>query len=118
MRRVLGTLLTLAVLVLAACGGTKDVNTASYTCADFNKSLKTKGDESAGNFINQLRDDAKLGQDKNTERREIALGIIAACRGRPANTKPAAKAVVAAKQIKANIAKAKAQAGKKKKSSK
>ena len=38
----------LCVLALAACGS-KDVDTASYTCGQFNKSLRTKGDDTAGN---------------------------------------------------------------------
>src|SRR4051794_10108397 len=92
--------LLIPALALAACGGkSKDVDTAAYTCADFNKSLKTKGDDSAGNFINQLRAQAKLGKDKNTERRAITLGIYFACRGKPGSTKPANTAKAAAKKI-------------------
>jgi len=106
----------LCVLCLAACGGNKDVDTASYTCGQFNKSLKTKGDDTAGNFINQLREDADLGQDDKVERREITLGIIVACRGESANTKPADEAIATAKKIKAGKFKLQAGASKKKKS--
>jgi hypothetical protein len=119
MRSVLGTLLALSLLVLAACGGgSKDVNTATYTCADFNKSLKTKGDDTAGNFINQLRKKAILGQSDKVERSEITLGILATCRNKPASTKPADQAIVVAKQIKARAEKLRSQAGGQKKSSK
>jgi hypothetical protein len=101
--RTLSVLLLLPVFALAACGSkTKDVNAATYTCAQFNKSLQTKGDDSAGNFINQLVKKANLGQqDKTLERREITLGIVTACRNQPGSTKPAAKAVASAKLIKA-----------------
>ena len=104
--RLLASLL-LPVLALSACGDdTKDVDTASYTCADFNKSLRTKGDDSAGNYINQLRNDADLGQDTKVERREITLGIFFACRGKPGSTKPATVAVATAKKIKSGDFKA------------
>jgi len=108
--------LALCVLCLAACGGNKDVDTATYTCGQFNKSLKTKGDDTAGNFINQLREDADLGQDEKVERREITLGIIVACRGESANTKPADEAIATAKKIKAGKFKSQAGSSKKKKS--
>src|SRR3954466_4897186 len=93
----------LSVLALAGCGSSKskDVNAANYTCADFTKSLKTKGDDSAGNYINQLRKQANLGQDAKTERSAITLGIYFACRGKPGSTKPAGTAVATAKLIKA-----------------
>jgi hypothetical protein len=113
MRSVLGTLLALAVLALAACGSNK-VDTATYTCGDFNKSLRTKGDDSSGAYINALRKEADLGQDTKTEQREITLGIISTCRGKPASTKPADDAIKVAKQIKARTESLK----KKKKSSK
>ena len=100
MRPGLAALLVLTVLALGACGN-KDVDTASYTCGQFNKSLRTKGDNTAGNFINQLRKQAKLGQNEKTERSEISLGIIVTCRGKPASTKPADRAVAVAKQLKA-----------------
>jgi hypothetical protein len=91
----------LPVLALAACGDKgKPVATASYTCADFSKSLRTKGDDTAGRFINELRKKASLGQDSKTERREITLGIYFACRGKPGSTKPGAKALDAAKLMK------------------
>ena len=90
------------VLALSACGSkTKDVNAAAYTCAQFSQSLSSKSNNTAGNFINQLRKQAKLGQDAKTERREITLGIYFACRGKPGSTKPAKTAVATAKQIKA-----------------
>jgi hypothetical protein len=91
--------LVVPALVLAACGN-KDVDATSYTCGQFNKSLRTKGDDTAGNYINQLRKQAKLGQDQKTERREIAFGIIVACRNKPAKTAPAKKAIATAKQLK------------------
>src|SRR3954471_23211290 len=93
--------LLLPVLALSACGSKqKDVNTATYTCRDFSKSLADKGDNSAGNFINQLRKQAALGQDTKSERREITLGIYFACRGKPASTRPADSAIKTAKLIK------------------
>jgi hypothetical protein len=101
--RTLSALLVIPAVALAACGGggkTKDVNAAQYTCAEFSKSLATKGDNSAGNFINQLRKQANLGQDTATERREITLGIFFACRNKPGTTKPAAIAMDTAKKIK------------------
>ncbi|HEX6712334.1 MAG TPA: hypothetical protein VF066_03075 [Thermoleophilaceae bacterium] len=101
MRSGLAALLVVPALMLAACGGNKAVDTASYTCADFNKSLRTKGDDTAGTFINQLRKQAKLGQSEKVERSEISFGIIVSCRGKPASTKPADGAVAVAKQIKA-----------------
>ncbi len=95
-------MLILPVLALAACGSSsKDVDTAGYTCAEFNKSLRTKGDNTGGQYINKLRTEAKLGQDKKTERREITLGIYFACRGKPGSTKPADTAIATAKKIKA-----------------
>ena len=94
--------LILPALALSACGGgNKSVDTASYTCADFNKSLRTKGDDTAGTYINELRKDAKLGQDAKLERREITLGIFFACRGKPGSTKPKAVAIATAQKVKA-----------------
>ena len=113
--RLLAAFLMLCVLGFAACG-TKDVNPAGYTCGEFNKSLKTKGDDTAGNFINRLREDADLGQDDKVERREITLGVILACRGKAATTKPADEAIATAKQIKAGKFKLQAGSSKKKKS--
>src|SRR5437763_268011 len=100
--RMLATALLVPALAVSACGSkTKNVDTASYTCGQFSKSLATKGNNSAGNFINQLRKEANLGQDAKTERREVTLGIYFACRGKPASTKPADPAVKSAQQIKA-----------------
>jgi hypothetical protein len=100
--RRLSLLMILPVLALGACGGkTKNVNAAGYTCAQFNKSLNTKGDNSAGNYINQLIKRAKLGQSQAAERREVTLGIYFACRSRPGSTRPATRAVAIAKQLKA-----------------
>jgi hypothetical protein len=94
--------LLLPALALSACGGgNKKVDTASYTCAQFNKSLRTKGDDTAGTYINELRKDADLGQDTKVERREISLGLFFACRGKPGSTKPAAAAIATAQKIKA-----------------
>jgi hypothetical protein len=107
------------VLALGACGGkNKDVNTASYTCADFSKSLKTKGDDSSGNYINQLRKQAKLGGDEKTGRRAITLGIYFACRGKPGSTKPGNTAIATAKQLKAGKFKLPSGSSGKKKSTK
>ena len=95
-------LIALCGLALAGCGDdTKDINTATYTCAQFNKSLATKDDNTAGNFINQLRKEAKLGADQKSERRAVTLGIYFACRGKPGSTRPAKQAIASAKQIKA-----------------
>ena len=117
--RPLASALLIPVLALAACGGkTKEVDTATYTCADFNKSLATKGDDTAGNYINGLRKQAKLGQDKKTERCAITLGIYFACRGKPGSTKPATVAIASAKQIVAGTFKLPAGPQSKKKSSK
>ncbi len=101
--RLVPCLLLLPVLAVSACGGDSKstIDTASYTCAQFNKSLRTKNDNTAGRFINELRKQASLGQDAKTERREITLGIYFACRGKPGSTKPAKAAVATAKQIKA-----------------
>ena len=92
--------LALCVLAVAACGN-KDVDTATYTCGQFDKSLKTKGDDTSGNYINGLRKLAKLGQKEKVERSEITLGVIVACRNKPASTTPAKAAIATAKQIKA-----------------
>src|SRR4051812_38719658 len=101
MRSRLAALFVLSVFALAACGGDKDVDTATYTCGQFNKSLRTKSDSSAGNYINGLRKRAKLGQSDKVERSEITLGVIVTCRGKAASTKPADNAVAIAKQVKA-----------------
>jgi hypothetical protein len=98
--RFTAALVVVPALALAACGD-KKVDTAGYTCGQFNKSLQTKGDNTSGNFINQLRKQAKLGQSEKTERSEITLGVIFACRGKPASTKPADRAIAIAKQVKA-----------------
>src|SRR3954452_16765519 len=101
MRTRLVAILALSILALAACGGSKNVDASSYTCGQFNKSLRTKNDDTAGNYINQLRKQADLGQSDKVERAEITLGILVTCRNKPASTKPAAGAVVIAKKIKA-----------------
>ena len=120
MRSVLGTLLALVVLALAACGSgsSSKVDTATYTCGDFNRSLRTKGDNSSGTYINALRKEADLGQDAKIEQREITLGILSACRGKPASTKPADDAIKVAKRIKVRTESLKKAVEKKKKSSK
>jgi hypothetical protein len=100
MRRRLTAWLVLPALALGACG-TNDVDTASYTCGQFSKSLRTKDDDSAGNYINQLRKQARLGQNAKTERNEITFGILVACRGKPPSTKPAKQAIATAKRLKA-----------------
>jgi predicted small secreted protein len=108
----------LTALTLAACGAGKQVNASGYTCGEFSKSLRTKGDNSAGNFLNKLRDQAKLGQDKQTELRELTLGIFFACRGKPASARPAGQAVTIAKQIRDHKFKLPKTPGAKKKPSK
>ena len=111
----------LLVLALAAsgCGSKeKNVDTATYTCGQFSKSLQKKDDNSAGNFINQLRKQANLGQDTKTERREVTLGIYFACRNKPTSTRPAGAAVKTAKQIKAGTFKLPGAPKSKKKSNK
>jgi hypothetical protein len=100
MRARLTALISLPVFALAACGSGKQVDTATYTCGQFNKSLQTKGDDTSGNFINQLRKQAKLGQSEKIERSEITLGVIVSCRNKPSSTKPATGAITVAKQIK------------------
>jgi hypothetical protein len=108
-------LIAVCGLALAACG-TKDVDPATYTCSDFNKSLAAKDDDSAGTYINKLRDEANLGGDEKAGRRAVTLGIYFACRGKPGSTRPSKQAVANAKQIKAGTFKY--TAGKKKKSTK
>jgi hypothetical protein len=117
-RPTLALLLVLPALALGACGRGEKIDTAKYTCTQFNKSLRTKSDTSAGQFINRLRDKAKLGQAKDAERREVTLGIFFTCRGKPGSTRPADKAVVIAKQIRDGKFKVPAQAQPKKKSTK
>jgi hypothetical protein len=105
--RLLPTLLLLPVLAFAGCGKDEDkVDVASYTCGEFNKSLRTKDDNTSGRFINELRKQANLGQEEKAERRTITLGIYFTCRGKPASTRPAKDAVAAAKKIKAGTFKA------------
>jgi len=99
--RTLAATLGVALLGLSACGGGDSVNASGYTCGQFNQSLKTKGDNTSGTYINQLRKDAELGQAKQTEIRELTLGIFFACRGKPASTKPAKQAIATAKLIRA-----------------
>jgi hypothetical protein len=95
----LALLLIAPALLVSACGRGEKVDTATYTCADFNKSLRTKDDNTSGQFINRLRDKADLGQDTKVERREITFGIIFTCRGKSGSTRPANKAIVMAKQL-------------------
>lgn len=117
--RMLAALVVVPALVLSACGSKqKPVNAANYTCSNFNSSLSKKNDNSAGSFINQLRKQAKLGQDAKTERREITLGIYFACRGKPGSTRPATQAVTTAKQIRSGKFKLPSPTGGKKKSAK
>jgi hypothetical protein len=118
MTRHVAAALLLAALALSACGGSKNVDVASYTCAQFTKSLNTKGDDSAGNYINQLRKKANLDQPKQTEIQEVSLGIIFTCRGKPATTRPAAGAIEVAKSVKAGKFRLRVPQSSKKKSSK
>src|SRR5436305_13981524 len=97
--RTLSKLILIPLVALAACGSSKPVNAATYTCAQYNKSLNTKGDDSAGNFINQLSKQAKLGKPDRVEHNEVAAGIFFACRNKPGSTRPAARAVAIAKAI-------------------
>jgi hypothetical protein len=91
--------LLVPVLALSACGSSKKVDTAGYTCSDFNKSLATKGDNSAGSYINALRKEANLGQSASVERRAMTVGIFYTCRGKPGSTKPAKGAITIAKLV-------------------
>jgi hypothetical protein len=95
----LAAILLLPVLALSACGSDKKVDASAYTCAQFQKSLNTKGDNTAGNYINQLRKRAKLNQPRRTEVQALTLGIVFSCRGKPGSTRPADRAVTIAKQI-------------------
>jgi hypothetical protein len=97
--RVVAIVLALPALLLSACGGGKSVDTSTYTCADFQKSLNTKGNNTAGSFINGLRKQAKLKSQTKVANREIELGIIFACRGKPGSTRPAQRAIVIAKAV-------------------
>ena len=112
-RRLTAILLVLPV-ALSACGSSKHVDTASYTCGQFNKSLRSKSDNTSGNFVNQLRKQAKLGQPEKTERNEVALAVYFACRGKPGSARPGKEAVAIAKQIRAGKFTLKPQAPKKK----
>ena len=117
--RMLATALLVPALAASGCGSKeKNVNTASYSCGQFSKSLQAKGDNSAGNFINQLRKQANLSQDTKTERREVTLGIYFACRNKPSSTKPAAAAIKTAQQIKSGKFKLPGAPASKKKSNK
>jgi hypothetical protein len=113
LHRLVIPLAVVPALALSACGSSH-VDTAKYTCAQFNKSLKTKGDDSAGTFIRDLRTQAKLGQAQKTERSEITLGIYSACFGKPGSTTPGPRAIVIAKQVKTGKFKLPAQPKKKK----
>ena len=101
MTKRIAAALLLPALALSACGSNKKVDVASYTCAQFSQSLNSKGDNSSGNFINQLRKQANLGQAKQTEIQEITLGIIFTCRGKPGSTHPATGALAIAQRIRA-----------------
>lgn len=99
--RRLTAIAVLPALVFAACGEDKDkVDVATYTCAQFNKSLRTKDDNTAGRYINELRKRANLSQEEKTERQNVTLGIYFTCRGKPGTTKPATGAVKVARQLK------------------
>ena len=113
----LALLLITPALLLSACGRGEKVDTATYTCAEFNKSLRTKDDNTSGQFINRLRDKADLGQDEKIERREITFGIIVACRGEAGSTRPADEAIATAKQLRDGKFKPSGQAAPKKKKS-
>lgn len=117
--RCLATLCLVPACALSACGSkTKDVNTASYTCGQFQKSLNTKGDNSAGNYINQLIKQAKLHQTGKNARNEMTAGIFFTCRNQSASTKPAKGAISVAKRIEAGTFKLPGAAKTKKKSGK
>lgn len=117
--RLLATALIVPTLAISACGSKETkVDTASYTCGQFSKSLSAKSDNTAGSYINALRKQAKLGQDVKTERRELTLGIYFACRNKPASTRPAQVAIKTAKQIKAGKFKLPGRTESKKKSNK
>ena len=109
-----------AALALSSCGGSssKPVNTATYTCGQFQASLNSKSDTSAGNYINQLVKAAGLKGSTALQRRRIALGITFACGNKTAATRPKAAAVAIAKQIESGKFKPPSVAQKKKKSTK
>lgn len=89
-------------LALSACGSKeKKVDAAAYTCKQFDNSLKTKNDNSAGNFINQLVKQANLEHSGKTARSEVTVGIYFTCRNKPGSTKPAHGAVRVAQRIEA-----------------
>ena len=111
-------LLLAPVLALGACGRGEEVDTATYTCAEFNKSLRSKDDDTSGQFINRLRDEADLGQEKRVEQRELTLAIFYACRNKPGSTRPAKRAIASAKQMRAGKFKVPGDARAKKKSTK
>lgn len=90
------------VLALSACGSKdKKVDTASYSCAQFQNSLKSKNDNSAGNYVNQLVKRAKLKQSGKTARSEVTVGIYFSCRHKAGSFTPAQGAVRVAQQIEA-----------------
>jgi hypothetical protein len=99
-RRLVPIALSVCLLALSACGK-KDLDPDTYTCGQWNKSLRTKDDLSSGTFIRALRERAKLGQARAVEEREFAVAIFFACRGKPSSYKPAGKAIENAKALKA-----------------
>jgi hypothetical protein len=100
-RPYIALLLIVPALALTACGRGEKVDTAKYTCAEFSKSLRTKNDTTAGQFINKLRDKGSFEGDAKIARRQLTLGIFFACRGKPGSTKPADRAIATARSIRA-----------------
>jgi hypothetical protein len=88
-------------LVAAGCGRGEEVDTASYTCGEFNRSLKEKDDLTSGQFIRKLNEQAKLGGTKAEQERRMAYAVYVACRGKASGFKPTERALANAKALKA-----------------
>jgi hypothetical protein len=90
-------------LVLSGCfgGGEKDINADAYTCGEFRKSLRTKDDNSSGQFIRLLNDRAGSKGDRREKERMMALAIFVACRGQKESFKPASAAIANVKKLQA-----------------
>ena len=89
-----------AAAVFAGCGY-EEIDANTYTCGEFQKSLDTKDNETAGQYIRLLNDRAKLKGRRSDREKVMAYAIFAACRGEKASVRPANKAVANAKAIQA-----------------
>ena len=99
-RRALCSLLLPAAVLAAGCGY-EEIDANAFTCGEFSKSLDTKGDESAGQYIRLLNERAKLGGPRADREKVMAYSIFVACRGEKASFKPASEAIANAKAIRA-----------------